>query len=258
MSDDNGPSLRIATLNLRNTSDRWEERAPLLIDQFVALAPDVIGLQEVRVPADQGRWIVDQVNQRLAPERRYEHYFQTNKTGLQGRWEGIAIVSRLPIIAEDRLDLQGGHRVAQRVRVELDGATLDVYNTHLHHEADAHELREAQARLILDWMEPESYLPQVLVGDMNAKPWEPATKLLRSRLRSAYEAVHGREPERTSPAPLSEHWDAVEGHVIDYIFVNELIEVLDARVTFDRVDPHDARLSASDHYGLAADISVRA
>ena len=47
--------LRVATLNLRNLADRWDERLPLLLADFAALQPDLIGLQEVVYPLQQDR-----------------------------------------------------------------------------------------------------------------------------------------------------------------------------------------------------------
>jgi len=250
-------AIRVATLNLRNTSDRWKKRAPLLLDQLAELRPDVIALQEVRVPADQARWIVDRVNARLDDGGGPYAFFQTNKAGLQGKFEGIAIMSRLPFEEQEWLDLHGGGRVAQRARLRLPGGgPLDVYNTHLHHERDAGELRLAQAQRILDWMAEHPEAPRVLAGDFNALRGEPPIALISNGLRSAYAAVHGREPERTVPTPLSAEWGTADPHVIDYIFVGDGIEVGNAWLTFDRIDPADPRLCASDHYGLAADISI--
>ena len=57
------------------------------------------------------------------------------------------------------------------------------------------------------------------------------------------------------PTPLRTT-GAGPGAVIDYIFVNRLIEVHDAWVSFDRLDPQDTRLCASDHFGLAARVSL--
>jgi hypothetical protein len=36
-------ALRVATLNPRNLADRWDERLPLLLADFAALQPDLIG-----------------------------------------------------------------------------------------------------------------------------------------------------------------------------------------------------------------------
>lgn len=258
MSSRQGASIRVGTLNLRHNADRWKERAPLLVEQLVTLELDTVGLQEVHVPSDQGAWIVAQVNARIGPESTPYSLYQTNKTGLQGWREGIAIMTRLPVVEEEWLDLRGGARVAQRVRLRLPfDATLDFYNTHLHHEHDATELRREQALRLVDWLLERSSVPQVLVGDLNAQPSDEPVRLIAERLRSAYREIHGREPERTAPTPLREGSESVSGHVIDYIFVNDAVEVHEARVTFDEAHAADARLYASDHYGIMARVSPR-
>ena len=45
--------LTVATLNILNLQDRWQERLPLLLADFAALQPDLIGLQEVVYPMQQ-------------------------------------------------------------------------------------------------------------------------------------------------------------------------------------------------------------
>src|SRR5216110_2534229 len=61
-------SLHVATLNIRNLADRWEERLPLLLADMAALQPDVLGLQEVVYVLQQDRLIG------AAGERRYETF----------------------------------------------------------------------------------------------------------------------------------------------------------------------------------------
>jgi endonuclease/exonuclease/phosphatase family metal-dependent hydrolase len=258
MSSRQGPSICVGTINLRHNADRWKERAPLLIEQLLTLDLDAIGMQEVHVPSDQGARIVAQVNARIGRGTTPYSLYQTNKTGLQGWREGIAVMTRLPVVEREWLDLRGGARVAQRVRLRLPlDATLDFYNTHLHHEHDAAELRREQALRLIDWLAKRSSVPQVLVGDLNAQPSDEPVRLIAEHLWSAYLAVHGREPDRTAPTPLREGWESVGGHVIDYIFVNDAVEVHEARVTFDKAPAADPRLYASDHYGLMAKVSPR-
>ncbi|HEX2063071.1 MAG TPA: endonuclease/exonuclease/phosphatase family protein, partial [Acidimicrobiales bacterium] len=93
-----------------------------------------------------------------------------------------------------------------------------------------------------------------LVGDFNATPRSTTVRLLGEHLRSAYAAVHGREPPRTVPTPLREP-DATSGIVIDYVFVSADVDVLDAAVAFDQPHPTDPRLVPSDHFGLVASVS---
>ena len=240
----------VATLNCRNTADRWKERAPLLVRQLVDLGPDVVGLQELRRFPSQGRTIGKRA---WARGLLFEHH-RANKTGIYALWEGIAVLSRLPVVDRAKLELAGEHRVAQRATVVVGGDLLDFYNTHL---ASGDEgVRTAQARRLLDWMAERSSLPQVLVGDFNARPGAPSIQLLAERLRSAHTAVHGREPDKTVPTPLRRRGASGPGSVLDYVFVNSLVEVHDAWRSFEEADPHDEHLVASDHYGLAASVSL--
>ncbi len=246
--------IRVGTLNLRNTSDRWNERRGLLFDQLSTLKPDLLCLQEIRRPSGQARRIVREANAR--GDRSDYRLYTAWKTGPRRLWEGIGTLTELPVIDTERIDLRSGDRVAQLVTVALDdGTLLDFYNTHLSHDEHGVDERLAQVGIILREMDRRPARPRVLAGDLNAVPDEPSIGLLRQYMNSAYALVHGREPDATVPSPLSASWGD-DGKVIDYIFVSDMIDVLDARVTFDRVADDDDRLTASDHYGLAATIRV--
>jgi len=231
----------VATLNVRNTADDWRQRAPLLVEQLAALDPDVIGLQEVRRLPGQARRIARQASAGSARWTVRAEY----KSGIKGLSEGIAVLSRLPVIDHDRLALGSQSRVAQRVTVGLpDGRVLDVYNVHLANRDS--ETRLAQARRLLAWIDERPDRPLVLVGDFNSRPDSAPWRMLTGRLRSAYSVVHGSEPRRTLPA----------GPVLDYIFVNDLVRVHEASITFDRPSADDPGLLPSDHFGLVASLSL--
>jgi endonuclease/exonuclease/phosphatase family metal-dependent hydrolase len=251
-------SLVVATLNIRNRADRWSERAPLLIDQLVELQPDIIGLQEIRRPLGQGRWILREVNRRLSRGTPRYVIRYAWKTGLRRYWEGLAVMTRLPVVDTARLDLDGGSRVAQRVRVELPcGRRLAFYNTHLHHPAQDDALRLSQAERILALMANDGDELSVLVGDFNSEPDTDVVRLISERLSSAHRVAHGAEPDLTAPTPLN----AIEASrfaTIDYVFVDPQLAVQDAWLTFTRADPNDNRLYASDHFGIAARVEVPA
>lgn len=248
-------SVLVATLNVRNRADRWRQRAPLLIDEVVELRPDLIGLQEIRRPLGQGTWIRREVNKRLsAGAPRYTITYAW-KTGPRRFWEGLAIMTHLPILRTDRLDLEGGSRVAQRVVVSLpSGGQLAFYNTHLHHPAEDDTVRLSQAQRIVAWADSLD-VPPVLVGDFNSEPDSDVVRFMTQRFRSAYSAANGAEPELTAPTPLNAT-DASRLATIDYIFVGHPLIVDDACLTFTRAGEHDARLYASDHYGIAARIRI--
>ena len=245
-------TIRIGTLNCRNTADRWRDRRHLLVSQMAALDLDVVGLQELRRWPSQARWIGDALDAATLASRGRHSVHRVPKTGLWGLWEEIAVLSRLPVVEAAWLDLGGQNRVAQHVRVATpSGEPFDFYNTHLATGDDL--LRSAQARRILSWMKARPGTAKALVGDFNAAPGSASMRLVRERLRSAH-AVHGQEPSRTVPTPLRAP-DARSGIVIDYVFVSEEVEVLDAAVAWDRSHPADPRLVPSDHFGLVASVS---
>lgn len=249
--------VRVGTLNLRNTSDRWSERRSLLFEQLSELGPDILGLQELRRPSLQSRMIQRAAN--AESDGSPYHLYPAWKTGLRRFWEGIGVLTELPVIEASEIDLRSGDRVAQRVSLALDdGTLLDFYNTHLSHAAGAADERLRQIEIIMRHIRARSGRPHVVVGDLNAVPDEPAIRLLASEMKSAYAAVHGQEPNVTVPSPLSRTWGQEDDKVIDYIFVSREISVLDAWITFDRVADDDDRLTASDHFGIAANIIVNA
>ncbi len=248
--------VRIATLNARNTADGWRRRRSLLVRQLVDLDPDVIGLQELRTIPNQARSITRHA-QRLVPfepERAYRRH-RAFKTGYRGLWEGIGVVSRLPVVERATLDLAAQYRVAIRVTVRLpEGHLLEIYNTHL--ASVGEPLRLAQAERLLAWMDTRPGPHKVLMGDLNSRPGSPTIDLISARMRSAHFVVHRCEPDRTAPTPLRRNYTGT-GAVLDYIFVSESLDVRAARVAFDQVDPDDCYLCASDHYGLTAEVAVR-
>ena len=213
-----------------------------------------MGLQEIRRWPSQARWITRHLNQSLGGELPYQCHL-TAKMGLWGLWEGIAVLTSLPIVEQGSLDLHGQHRVANWVRVRLaDGQHLEIHHAHL--AAGDPVARDRQANLIMDHMAGGDDIPKVLVGDLNAGPTSSTLRVLGERLRSAHALAHGEDPAKTWPTPLRP--GVGTGCVIDYVLVDDHVEVLDARLTFDRAGPTDPTLFASDHFGIAATVTVHA
>jgi len=245
--------ITVATLNLYNRLGRWGERAPLLVDQFLELLPDVIGLQEVDLVIDQGNWLVHMVNSRLGKKAYQIHHVAS--PGRMAPWLANAVMTRLPVLAHEGLDLLAGERTAQRVRLETPTGAFDFYNTHLHHPPEAAELRLGQARRLLAWLEGwGDENPRAVAGDFNARPDEPTVALLKERLSSAHETVHGREPEKTWPTPINTS-DPDPAGCLDYIFIGGA-KVSECRLALDRPHQYDPTLYPSDHLGLMARLSI--
>ena len=188
--------LHVATLNILNLADRWDERLPLLLADFAALQPDLIGLQEVVYVMQQDRLI----GAAGAGEYRAVR-------GWAGRPEyGNSTLVRAPLepTAFDRVDL-GTLRSAHRSRIALPGGGSVLFAvTHLHHLGPDEAIRDAQTAALLDWLggAPAAHAV-IVVGDFNADPDEPAAARMRAAgFRSAYAEANGAEPAVTWPSGL--------------------------------------------------------
>jgi endonuclease/exonuclease/phosphatase family metal-dependent hydrolase len=243
--------LHVATLNIRNLADRWNERLPLLLTDFAALQPDILGLQEVVFVLEQDR---------LIGAAGAGHYATTRAWA--GRPEyGNSILTReeLPATEPERLELSHG-RSAGRVVIERDSARILFANLHLHHEVPDAAIRDAQAQVVLDWLAaaPRTDV-QVLVGDFNADPAEPAyARITAAGFRSALLEANSREPDVTLPSGLQGPAIDTDGEpsCLDYIWIRGAATVASARVVFDRPAVGDPGLFPSDHFGLSARLQV--
>lgn len=242
--------VKVATLNLFNRMGGWEERFPLVVEQLAELAPDVIGLQEVDLGIDQGMQISRGLNRRL-PERPHYRIKHAASPGPRASVFAIGTLAKVEPVEHEILDLMTFDRIAQRLVFAVDGKRFAFVNTHLHHPPDAPEERARQAEYLLAWLDRQEKLPLVISGDFNAYEGERTVSLLKSRLRSAHEAVHGREPDKTWPTPVN-NWDNSPAGTLDYIYVSPEFEVVDAGLEFDRPSPANPDVYPSDHLGLFA------
>ena len=244
--------LHVATLNILNLADRWDERLPLLLADFAALQPDVIGLQEVVYVLQQDRVIGAAGAGEYGAVR-----------GWAGRTEygnSMLVRAGLEPTDRDRLDL-GLQRAALRVRLDLpNGASLVFAVTHLHHEVQATAERERQVEALVAWLDGAPAADaQVVVGDFNADPREPAyARMTAAGFRSAHLEANGAEPPVTWPSGLQAPAMDTDGDpdCLDYIWLRGAIAVDDCRLVFDRPAVDDPSLYPSDHLGLAAHLRV--
>jgi endonuclease/exonuclease/phosphatase family metal-dependent hydrolase len=244
--------LLVATLNILNLADRWEERLPLLLADMAALQPDLMGLNEVVYPMQQDRLIG------AAGDGRYEAV-----RGWAGRPEygnSLLVKSPLPFEPFGRIDL-GIARAAHGVVVTLPGGSrLAFAVTHLHHPPEAHAERLAQAEQLVGWLgAAPAHDAMVMVGDFNADPREPAyARMVKAGFRSAFDTANGGEPSVTWPSGLQAPAMDTDGDpdCLDDIWVRGAVEVEQARLTFDRAAVGDPTLYPSDHFGIAAQVRI--
>ncbi len=260
--------LTVSTLNLFNhPHGRWRERAPLVARDVVALAPDILCLQEVDPHSDQIAALVEAAN-RDVPGDPYTAVTMPNPDPKSIK--SLAVLTRLPVVGVRMLDDIGDGDIALRVGVDVEGQRLDVFTTHLHYGPSARggQLRRRQIERLLSWLEAEAGArAHFLCGDFNARPDGDTIASVTRKLRSAHAVANGTEAEWTHPTPLVRSLDArlvfgidelpeIAGQPIDYIFVSETIEVLSASVAFDQPADSDPSLYPSDHLGVTARIRV--
>jgi endonuclease/exonuclease/phosphatase family metal-dependent hydrolase len=244
--------LHVATLNILNLADRWDERLPLLLADFAALQPDVLGLQEVVYVLQQDRVIGSAGSGSYRAVR-----------GWAGRPEyGNSMLLRdgLRPTDDDRLDL-GLQRAAHRVRLALpNGSSVVFAVTHLHHAVDGAAERDAQAAALLGWLDGAPAADaQVIVGDFNADPREPTyARMIAAGFRSAHMEANGVEPAVTWPSGLQAPAMDTDGDpdCLDYIWVRGAAAVEACRLVFDRSAAGDPTLYPSDHLGLSAHLRI--
>lgn len=241
--------MKVATLNLRADADRWPERCPMVVQALLECDADVIGVQEVRLRIDQHLQVQRELNART-PHHPYEVFLCVD--WYEPHILANGILSRLPVLEAERIELPEGYRTAQRVLVAEDGELLTIVNTHLHHKPYNDErVRLPQMRIILEWLH-EQNTPSIVMGDLNADPTSATMLEAKRVLHSAYEAVHGAEPSQTFPTPLRR--EQLKSRCIDYILFSDSLECTAAAIIADAPHPQDDTLYPSDHYGLTANI----
>jgi endonuclease/exonuclease/phosphatase family metal-dependent hydrolase len=252
-------TLKVATLNLHSRQHRWQERRHLIVGQIIDASPDLLSLQEINLPTGQGKWLRDQVNTRLsgAPHEPYQLVKKRTYQLLRGYLDGVGILTKLPVISHDALNLGYDGRVALRANVALpSGETLDFVATHLHPVARDRQARLEQVMLLGGWLTDMGGVPlQVIAGDFNEVPDGPAIEHIKQTYRSALAEARGYEPLATFPTALAPRADDWSG-CLDYIFVSSSIEVSDASIFADTPSEDDETLYPSDHVGLVATLYV--
>jgi endonuclease/exonuclease/phosphatase family metal-dependent hydrolase len=261
-------TLRVATLNIWNRFGPWDQRLVAIREGVKALAPDLLGMQEVlRLEPGEG----DELDQTVAVGSGFGYHAAYARARDQ-RWYGNAALSRWPIAQSATVELPrcGSDEKRCLLHTEIDApfGRIPFFVTHLNWKFEHGHVREAQVREIAAYIEsvatPESF-PAILVGDFNAAPDSDEIRYLRGLtslggqrrvyFQDAFEVAGDGSPGTTfgrrNPfaAPLRE-----PDRRIDYIFVRGRDErfrgePVEARVTFDQ--PVGGTFP-SDHFGVVA------
>ena len=250
--------LRVATFNIRNITDRYEERKPLLGAAFAEINADIIGLQEVIISEggpDKPRQ--DDFLAAQLPARQYRSSLSPHETRT---YFCNAILSSIgELNAHEQLRLSTG-RSAHRVLIQVGTTTFWFVNTHLHHRPLEPEVRKEQAEAICTWM---AAAPQAdatfIVGDFNTPPHEPAYAVMAaSGYRSAFREANGTEPAVTWPSGIQAETMDTDGdpNCLDYIWFRGSVSLKKVWIAANQHPPEDPTIYPSDHFAIVAEASV--
>jgi endonuclease/exonuclease/phosphatase family metal-dependent hydrolase len=270
--------LRLVTLNIWNRMGPWDERRVLIRDGLAALAPDVVGMQEVlRLVTDeydenQAQQIVGELGWNVAYGRGHEL--------TPGLAFGNAVASPHPIVTHETIPLPGGddsdqQRSVLHAVVSTPIGEVHAFVTHLNWKLHEGRVRVAQVRFLAARIAERvpvasGAFPPVLMGDMNAEPDSDEMRFLRGLAVLEGESVYFADcwalagdggpgytfsPDNTYAREVHE-----PPRRLDYVYVrgpdkHRRGQPLAARVVFD--EPADG-VFASDHYGVVAEVSVGA
>jgi endonuclease/exonuclease/phosphatase family metal-dependent hydrolase len=268
-------TLRVATLNIWNRFGPWEQRLAAIRAGVGALAPDLLGLQEVvRLEAHDG----DGLDQAAAIAEGFGYHIVYGRARDE-RWFGNAVLSRWPIARTHVYELPrvgtDERRTLLFAEITSPFGAIPFFVTHLNWKFDEGHVRAAQILEVVQRIEAITgkgeamNFPALLVGDMNAEPASDEIRYLRGLtslgggrrvyFQDAFAFAGDGSPgityARRNPfaAPLRE-----PDRRIDYVFVRgrderHRGEPLEASVCFDQ--PVGGTFP-SDHFGVVTTLRV--
>ncbi|HWM85058.1 MAG TPA: endonuclease/exonuclease/phosphatase family protein [Kofleriaceae bacterium] len=277
-------TLRLCTINFWGIEPPLERRLELARRQLLDLAPDVVGMQEVR-PLDgrSGRTTADVLAEGLGMQRVHEVAVSWADgafgEGQPGGQEGLALLSRFPILEHRATPLPEPRPTEARIllsaRLETPAGPIWCHTTHLHYRLDDGLAREKQVLAIDDVVRSlgrgAGDPPQLLCGDFNAPPDADEIRFLRGLCTLGGRRTHFQDAWlRARPDHPGITWSSENEQTrplrsldidrrIDYVFVTTRRKdgrgsVIDARVVLDERD--DGGACASDHFGVLAEVQI--
>lgn len=246
---------RILTLNVHGLRDRWLQRRHMLVAGLLDEEPDLIALQEINVAAGQGSWIASQLNARLGSQTYV--LLQQRRKGVGGFFDGVAILSKWPVILQEGLDLGYDGRVALLANIEVPGGgTVDFVSVRLTSGQTLPDIRYEQIMRLTGWLGvPGRSDQQIVAGDFNDLPDSVAISRMKQGMASVFQLANGRDPLATFPTVLAQRPNDWTG-CLDYMFFSGRGRVRSATLFGRAHHPDDDQLYISDHVGIIANIDL--
>lgn len=265
-AQEQGLTLKVVSYNIRygaapDGPDHWENRKGEVARLLREHEADVVGLQEaLRGQLDDLASMVQGYGE--IGVGRNDGKTKGEYAAILYRKDRFSVVESGTFWLSDTPETPGsrswGNRITRictwaRLRDEPTGRTFYVFNTHLDHESQPSRERSVDliARRIAE--RPHAADPVVVTGDFNAGESNPVIAAMTAGgfVRDSFRVLH---PD-ASPAGTftSFRLGNVETEKIDYVFVSEGIEVLEADIIRTS---RDGRYP-SDHFPVTARVRWR-
>ncbi|WP_431830515.1 endonuclease/exonuclease/phosphatase family protein [Bacillus anthracis] len=160
--------LRIATFNIWNHESLWFERLEAICEEIRSISPHILALQEVRSSVNLNS--KKNVAQYIAGQIGYP--FCIFKEYPDSPDEGLAFLSKIPIIAEEAIwetDIEESNYCAIRITFTYKGCKFGVTNVHLNWKSS--RIRQEQMNTVNNWIENRASDYELLCGDFNDDPF---------------------------------------------------------------------------------------
>ena len=154
--------LNIGSYNIANGSKVDHDFKKLATD-ILSANLDVVGLQEVDMGCNRSKNI-DTLKE-LSKYTGYQYYCFFKAINLAGGEYGNAILSKYPIVENERIELYstGETRVVGRAKIDVNGTLINFFTTHLEWSPDSTRYKQMEQ---LNELLPQ-YDNFVIVGDFN-------------------------------------------------------------------------------------------
>ncbi len=261
--------FNIGIYNIRNTTDRYEERKDNLKETISSLDCDILGLQEVSFTLkDQTKFLnkdeaFEVINSPLQlPGNPCTFPQLPNCFSIDGNAIFIkkTFLNNYVEAYESKLFHITPFRNAQAVKFKLKNSQEFIYvNSHLHHIIEDPDIRKEQINWIFKWLDL-TYKGNVdliiFSGDLNMHLNESQNYKLFTDLGyySAYKKLNGNEPEKTFPTGIKcDTMDTDPPGTTDYLFIldkKDRVKMESVSLHGDKCINNDKTLYPSDHYAI--------
>ena len=208
----------------------WGQNLSAVIDEIRSIDPDIVGLQEVAG--------ISQAKEIGAALRMNVAYISHETARNTGRWWGVAVLSKYPILRARGVEIsfgRGNQRTVVVATLEIGDILTSVLS--IHKDKDLHDGSSIAA--IMDIVAPIDG-PVALLGDFNFTPSKSKGRLemIGKRFVDTATAV------KTPGARDARRWGTFvrSKRRIDYVFTDpRYFEVMDAGVTLPEIPASDHR-----------------